>query len=144
MKKMVLLCVGFVLGTTMAISAQGAPDAVAVITPANRYKVKGNITFHSEVSGVRVGVDLSGLTPGEHGIHIHDVDEKYNVVADAKGRVKTSLLMPGVSLVGDRTILGSDIMILAGKDVEKTPLNSKSYAKDQIRIGRGQIQVPNQ
>jgi Cu-Zn family superoxide dismutase len=33
---------------------------------------KGTVTFTKEADGVRVVADLSGLAPGQHGIHVHE------------------------------------------------------------------------
>jgi len=46
--------------------------AVAVISPLKGSGVRGIVTFEAVEHGVRVTADLSGLTPGKHGFHIHE------------------------------------------------------------------------
>jgi Cu-Zn family superoxide dismutase len=53
----------------------GAADvtkAVAVVHPLGENKVKGKVTFTQQDGGVEIVAELSGLTPGEHGFHIHE------------------------------------------------------------------------
>lgn len=45
--------------------------AVAVIHPTEGNEVRGTVTFTAEPDGMRLAVSLTGLTPGEHGFHIH-------------------------------------------------------------------------
>lgn len=46
--------------------------AVAKVEATQGHQVKGTITFTKVDNGVRTVVDLTGLTPGEHGFHIHE------------------------------------------------------------------------
>jgi superoxide dismutase, Cu-Zn family len=46
--------------------------AVAVLSPAKNNPVKGTVTFTEETQGVRVVAEITGLTPGKHGFHIHE------------------------------------------------------------------------
>ena len=46
--------------------------AVAVLFPTKGSDVKGRVTFTPEGKGIRVHAEVSGLTPGEHGFHIHE------------------------------------------------------------------------
>lgn len=39
---------------------------------ANKDKIKGTVTFVQRQDAVRVLVDVDGLSPGKHGIHIHE------------------------------------------------------------------------
>jgi len=47
-------------------------SAIARLSPTSGNQVAGTVTFTSTGTGVRVQVSLTGLTPGEHGIHIHE------------------------------------------------------------------------
>jgi Cu-Zn family superoxide dismutase len=74
-----LLCAaGSMIGcaTTDAGSAasgqKSRPQAVAVLSPAPNQKVQGQVTFVEETQGVRVTANITGLTPGKHGFHIHE------------------------------------------------------------------------
>jgi Cu-Zn family superoxide dismutase len=46
--------------------------AVAAMKPASGSKVAGTVSFAEKDGKVEVTVELSGLTPGDHGFHIHD------------------------------------------------------------------------
>jgi superoxide dismutase, Cu-Zn family len=50
----------------------GITKAIAVITPTKGNSVNGSVRFEQVVNGVRVTVQLAGLTPGNHGFHIHE------------------------------------------------------------------------
>jgi Cu-Zn family superoxide dismutase len=52
--------------------AKGLATAVAVLAPATNGPVKGQVTFTEETQGVRVTANITGLTPGKHGFHIHE------------------------------------------------------------------------
>lgn len=67
-----------VVQTKMLVDA-AMPTAVVTISsasaaatqPANQH-VAGTVTFTQEKEGVKAVVDLTGLAPGKHGIHIHE------------------------------------------------------------------------
>jgi Cu-Zn family superoxide dismutase len=46
--------------------------AVAELNPASGSNVRGTVHFYETAKGVRVVAQISGLTPGKHGFHIHD------------------------------------------------------------------------
>jgi Cu-Zn family superoxide dismutase len=46
--------------------------AIAVIHPVGDNKVSGTVTFTEDADGVRVHAELSGLSPGQHGFHVHE------------------------------------------------------------------------
>lgn len=45
--------------------------ASATLEPRSGSNVMGTVTFEKTTTGVRVVANLSGLTPGEHGFHVH-------------------------------------------------------------------------
>jgi Cu-Zn family superoxide dismutase len=56
----------------------GIPEgrmAVAELSPTRGSNVRGTVTFVEETQGVRVTANLTGLTPGDHGFHIHEVGD---------------------------------------------------------------------
>jgi superoxide dismutase, Cu-Zn family len=71
-----LLCLSLVAGAALAQTPEpkaAAPlKAIAVLHPTPDNKVNGTVTFTEEADGVRVQVDLTGLTPGKHGFHVHE------------------------------------------------------------------------
>ena len=47
-------------------------EAVAVWSSAPGSNVGGIVTFTADSGGVKVVADVTGLTPGKHGFHIHE------------------------------------------------------------------------
>lgn len=60
--------------TTMADTAGvgGMETATAQLEPTEGYNATGTVTFTSVNGAVRVEADVRGLSPGEHGIHVHE------------------------------------------------------------------------
>jgi len=52
--------------------APKATQAVAVLRPTQGSNASGKIVFIQEGNKVRIVADVTGLTPGKHGIHIHE------------------------------------------------------------------------
>lgn len=46
--------------------------AISVVTPLEKSKVRGVIRFHQKGNSVHITGELTGLTPGEHGFHVHE------------------------------------------------------------------------
>src|SRR5437016_4169218 len=46
--------------------------AVAVLHPTQGNKVSGIVTFAEVADGVQVHAEITGLTPGNHGFHVHE------------------------------------------------------------------------
>jgi Cu-Zn family superoxide dismutase len=53
-------------------SSTAITKAVAVLRSASGSNVRGVVTFTKVEGGVRVVADIEGLTPGEHGFHVHE------------------------------------------------------------------------
>ena len=60
--------------TATVADAEAGKEAVAEIHGAGdtHDKIHGKATFVQEGNGVKIVVDADGLTPGKHGIHIHE------------------------------------------------------------------------
>ncbi len=59
------------------MDGRGTPEmkahkAVCVLYPTAGNSVSGVVTFEQTKDGVKVLVDIHGLTPGKHGFHIHE------------------------------------------------------------------------
>jgi superoxide dismutase, Cu-Zn family len=52
--------------------AQEPKKAIAVLHPASGSQVTGTVTFTKTDDGVQMVADVTGLTPGKHGFHIHE------------------------------------------------------------------------
>ncbi len=59
-------------GLSTAASAQDTSKAIAVLSSASGSKVTGTVTFTKSGDEVKVVADVTGLTPGKHGFHIHE------------------------------------------------------------------------
>lgn len=46
--------------------------AVAVISPTEGNNCSGTVTFTKTAKGIQVTANITGLTPGKHGFHIHE------------------------------------------------------------------------
>jgi superoxide dismutase, Cu-Zn family len=66
------LSVAVVFGVSSLVQAEDTTDLVAKLNPASGSQVTGTVTFKSAAEGTQVVVDLSGLKPGKHGLHIHE------------------------------------------------------------------------
>jgi Cu-Zn family superoxide dismutase len=76
---LVTVVAGLIIGVrhaTQAGKSSGAPEkAVAVLYPTDGNRVYGVVTFTKGRDGVKVAADIEGLSPGEHGFHIHDLGD---------------------------------------------------------------------
>jgi superoxide dismutase, Cu-Zn family len=70
----VVALVGLRAAAAQHEEAKEAPieKAVAILIPTKDSKVQGRVTFTHENGKGTVHAVLSGLTPGEHGFHIHE------------------------------------------------------------------------
>ena len=46
--------------------------AIAVLHPTASNKVSGTVTFTEVADGVQVQAEITGLSPGKHGFHVHE------------------------------------------------------------------------
>lgn len=53
-------------------SAQEPTKAIAVLHPTAGSSVAGSVTFTRSGEEIKVVADVTGLTPGKHGFHIHE------------------------------------------------------------------------
>jgi Cu-Zn family superoxide dismutase len=67
-----VIAVLVVLGVAVAVGGQ-EPAAQAELVGSRGQKVGRALFFLLSDGGVRIRVEVQGLTPGEHGIHIHAV-----------------------------------------------------------------------
>jgi Cu-Zn family superoxide dismutase len=69
-KRLLLIPLAVVLAscTTMGQS----PSAVAVLQPTKGNTAGGKVTFVQKVDKVYVVAEVSGLSPGGHGLHVHE------------------------------------------------------------------------
>lgn len=54
------------------VEAENITKAVAILYPTAGSNVRGVVTFTKVDDGVRVVAHIEGLTPGQHGFHVHE------------------------------------------------------------------------
>jgi len=128
-------------------TASSAQQASAVLAPTQGNTVKGNALFKQEADGsVKVTAEISGLTPGAHGFHIHEkgdcsapdatsagghfnphqtahgkageghAGDLPSLEADAEGNAKLDVTLNSITLTGDHSIIGRGLIIHAAPD----------------------------
>src|SRR5437879_5286737 len=64
---------GFTAQAQTPVEKPSAPlKAIAVLHPTRGNKVSGTVTFTEVADGVQVQAEITGLTPGNHGFHVHE------------------------------------------------------------------------
>jgi Cu-Zn family superoxide dismutase len=74
------LSIGLLFLSFTGFIAQAQPEekssaplkAIVVLHPTAGNKVSGTVTFTEVADGVQVHADITGLTPGNHGFHVHE------------------------------------------------------------------------
>ena len=72
---LVILAIGIVGCSTSKDGSASAPiraDATAALNPTKDSNVKGTVSFTKVRDGVRITGEITGLTPGAHGFHVHE------------------------------------------------------------------------
>lgn len=74
------------------VMASGKSDTltVASLSPAGDSGVQGQVTFSKAGDGLQVRSDVSGLSPGKHGVHIHSNGDCSNRARAAGPHLKLS------------------------------------------------------
>ena len=67
-----ILTIVLVVTSVAVAQAQVVTRAVAVLSPTKGSTVSGTVTFTKVQTGVKIVADVSGLTPGLHGFHVHE------------------------------------------------------------------------
>jgi Cu-Zn family superoxide dismutase len=70
---------------TSATASDQTQNAIAVLSPASGSDVHGTVTFTKLGDEVKVVADVTGLTPGKHGFHIHEFGDCSDPKATSAG-----------------------------------------------------------
>jgi len=154
MKKCFVLFVLFAL-TSMLMACAGGSDAPvrnvepaslqasAHLSPTEGNTVHGHVTFRQEENdSVRIIAEVSGLTPGAHGFHIHEKGDCSAPDASSAGghfnpqQTEHGKAGEGVHHAGDLPSLEADAEGIARINVE---LNGITITGDHSIVGRGLI-----
>ena len=60
------------LAQTPAAKSATSSKGISVLHPTAGNKVSGTVTFTPVADGVQVRAEITGLTPGKHGFHVHE------------------------------------------------------------------------
>ena len=72
MKAGILVVASMMALAVVSAQAESVTKAVAVLSPTKGNSVSGLVTFEMAKAGVKIVADVTGLTPGQHGFHIHE------------------------------------------------------------------------
>ena len=132
--------------TVTAVDGAGATHeitrAVAVLHPTKGNNIRGTVTFTRETGGIRVSADITGLTPGKHGFHVHENGDCSAPDATSAGGHFNPTKMPHAGMdaeqrhVGDLGNVTADASGKASYDRLDTML---TFEGDNSIIGRAVI-----
>lgn len=77
--KVLIALLAFAFTSSLAVAQ--TTKAIAVLHPTQGSNVAGTVTFTASGDQVKVVADITGLTPGKHGFHIHEFGD----CSDPKG-----------------------------------------------------------
>jgi len=92
--RIIILALAFFFVSTQFLIAQKDPTmdmksmiqrAIAVVTATKGNSVHGVVTFEKVDKGIHVVANLTGLTPGKHGFHIHEFGDISSVDGSSAG-----------------------------------------------------------
>ena len=70
--KTTILSLAIACAFVFAVQGQDVTKATCKLEPKSGSKVTGTVTFTKSGDDVQVVADITGLTPGKHGFHIHE------------------------------------------------------------------------
>ncbi|PYK17553.1 MAG: superoxide dismutase family protein [Verrucomicrobia bacterium] len=125
-----LLAAGFsAQSQTPAEKPSGPLKAVAVLHPTAGSKLSGTVTFTEEADGVKVRAEITGLTPGNHGFHVHEFGDCSAADASSAG----AHFNPTPN--DERSVIGRSVVVHAKAD----DLKSQPAGDSGARVACGVI-----
>lgn len=67
-----LILTAALVGCSQKTAEVDVKEALAVMNPTEGSKVHGTVSFAKDGKGVRITANIEGLSPGQHGFHIHE------------------------------------------------------------------------
>jgi superoxide dismutase, Cu-Zn family len=110
---------------------ENVQKAIAVLTPSSGSKVTGTVTFTKSGSEVKVVADVSGLTPGKHGFHIHEFGDCSAPDAASAG----SHFNPEKHQHGDRTATDRHAGDLGNLEADASGKAHLEWSDKMIQLG---------
>jgi Cu-Zn family superoxide dismutase len=98
-----------------SVRTPGPSSAVAELNPTQGSSVRGKVSFVKIANGIRVVADVSGLTPGNHGFHIHEKGDCSAPDGSSAGGHFNPYSMPHASMNADQRHVGDFGNIVADK-----------------------------
>jgi Cu-Zn family superoxide dismutase len=138
-----LLVAGFSAHSQTPAEKPSAPlKAVAVLHPSAGSKVSGTVTFTEEADGVQVHAEITGLTPGNHGFHVHEFGDCSAADASSAGKATLKYVDHQISLTNDeRSVIGRSVVVHEKADDLKSQPSGDSGARIACGvIGRAKSQ----
>src|SRR6516165_9800333 len=145
------------LAQTPAAKSATSSKGISVLHPTAGNKASGTVTFTPVADGVQVHAEITGLTPGKHGFHVHEFGDcssagahfnptnqphagpdaaarhegdMGNVEADASGNAKLDYVDHQISLTNDaKSAIGRSVVVHAKADDLKTQPSGDSGAR---------------
>ena len=142
MKAGILALASVVVLAVLSAQAESVTKAVAVLSPTKGSSVSGTVAFTKVEGGVKIVGEVTGLTPGQHGFHIHEFGDCSapdatphhagdfgNLEADASGKAHYERVDTTISLDGADSIVGHGVIVHEKADDLKTQPTGNAGAR---------------
>lgn len=110
--------------------------AIAVLHPTKGNTVRGWVTFEVVEKGVRVVAEITGLTPGKHGFHIHEFGDCSSDDGSAAGGHFNPTSMPHSMPMSDKRHVGD----LGNIEADKNGKASLDYVDSMLML-HGEVSI---
>jgi Cu-Zn family superoxide dismutase len=121
------------LALTVAACSRGNNAAIATLQPKSGTQVTGTVTFTQQGDKVQVVVNAKSLSPGKHGIHIHEKGDCTASDASSAG----AHFAPGGGQHAGPTDAGHHAGDLGNLDADSDGNAMWTITTDSLSIGKG-------
>ncbi|MFN2476837.1 MAG: superoxide dismutase family protein [Chthoniobacterales bacterium] len=131
-----LLAVLAAAALPQSLHAQEAQKAIAVLSSASGSKVTGSVVFTKAGDDLKVVADVTGLTPGKHGFHVHEFGDCSAPDATSAG----GHFNPAKHQHGDRAVTDRHIGDLGNLDADASGKAHLEWTDKMMKLsGDGSI-----